>query len=264
MSRRPARERLAFDITGNGDQPLLLLHGLGADRNQPLSLADATVRSRCQVLAPDLRAHGATTLDEREELLTFSQMAADVEEVISDVAPEQPLVVVGISMGAGIATQLLARGKVAIRGLVLIRPAWCWQSHPAGLFAFPHITQLLRRDGPAKGKVRFRNSEHYASIAASSTAAADALLGQFDAPKAVERAQRLTAIPASAPVRPATPDVARLVIGSEKDPVHPLSVAERVAEDLAAPLEIVSPRYDAPEHHYTQVACAIRDFVQDV
>ncbi|KAK1184369.1 alpha/beta hydrolase [Streptomyces sp. NBS 14/10] len=264
MNSRHGRGRLAFEVTGNGDQPLLLLHGLGADRSQPLALADDTVRRQCQVLAPDLRAHGMTTLDERHELLTFPQLAADVEEVIGDFGPSRPLIVVGISMGAGVAAQLLARGNIPVRGLVLIRPVWRWEPHPASMSAYPRITELLRTHGAAKGRVLFQDSEDYAGIARVSAAAADALLGQFDAPRAVERAQRLTAVPASAPTRPPSSGTPKLVIGAHQDPVHPMIVAEQVAGDLGAPLKIVSPRYDAPEQHFVQVARAIRNFVQDV
>jgi pimeloyl-ACP methyl ester carboxylesterase len=264
MSSEPGQGRLSFTVTGDGQQPLLLLHGLGADRRQPLALVDAAVRHQCQVLAPDLRAHGTTSLDERDGLLTFLQLASDVEDLVSDVALARPLIVIGISMGAGVAAQLLAKGNVPVRGLILIRPAWHWEPHPPNLSAFPRITELLRTHGPDRGTENFRHSEDYAKVAAVSTAAADALLGQFRAFRAVERAQRLTAIPASRPTRPAPSDAAKLVIGSTHDPVHPLPLAEQVAEDLGATLTIVSPRYDAPDQHHEQVARAIRNFIRDM
>ncbi|WP_225642540.1 alpha/beta fold hydrolase [Streptomyces werraensis] len=262
MSSRRFQGRLAFTVVGEGRQPLLLLHGLGGDRSQPLALVDAAVRNRCHVLAPDLRAHGLTSLDERAELLTFSQMAADVEELLSDLMLTQPLIVVGISMGAGVAVQLLARRNLPMRGLVLIRPAWRWQPLPPNLFVFPKIAGLLHAYGPEKGQVLFRRSKSYAQIAAVSVAAADSLHQQFTAFRAIERAQRLTAIPASAPARPVSSDTATLVIGNEKDPLHPWCVAERVAEDFGAPLALVPPRYEASEEHAIQVARAVRCFIQ--
>jgi len=254
---------LHLSMAGEGDRPLLMLHGLGADHGQPLALAGHALRSRFRLLAPDLRAHGRTRLDEGPGLLTISRLAADVEDAIRALAPLPGMIVAGISMGAAVVVELLARRAVAIEGFVLIRPAWLWEPDPPNLAPFPQIAKLLRSGGPEEGKEAFRWSRQYAEVAEVSPAAASALLGQFDAPRAKERAHRLTAFPASAPSRPARAAEAAgavragLVIAAPDDPVHPVETAERVARTLDVPLEIVAPRYDEPAQHARQVAQAI-------
>lgn len=254
--------RLALRLAGDGEAPLLLLHGLGADHAQPLALIEPAVLRRCRVLAPDLRAHGETALDHSAGLMNFPQLADDVEDTVTGLCAGQPTIAVGISMGAAVALQLLARGKIDLRGLVLIRPAWRWEPSPPNLALFPRMAELLRTCGAVRGRAAFRDSEDYQDVASVSVRAADALLGQFDAPLAVERAGRLSALPASAPARPAS-RLPAVVIGTPADPVHPLATAEQVALDLGAPLQVVSPRYDAPSQHSAEVAHAIRSFVRD-
>jgi pimeloyl-ACP methyl ester carboxylesterase len=176
---------------------LVGLHGLGGDRSQPLGLIEDAIRGRCPVIAPDLRAHGSSRLPEAPELLSFAQLAMDVEAEVG--RPAGGVIVAGISMGAGVALELIARGRLDVRGVVLIRPAWQWHRDPPNLRAYPRIAALLRSHGPGEGKARFRTSEEYGSVAAVSVRAAEALCAQFDAPRAVERAHRLERLPASAP-----------------------------------------------------------------
>ena len=55
-------QRASFEIRNPAAQRLLvLLHGLGGDRNQPLRLVGGvTVTDDLAIVAPDLRAHGQT------------------------------------------------------------------------------------------------------------------------------------------------------------------------------------------------------------
>jgi pimeloyl-ACP methyl ester carboxylesterase len=241
---------------------LLALHGLGADRHQPLALIDQSAPSAVHVVAPDLRGHGGSSLDVLPGLLTIQQLAADTERLIGNA--DDALLVVGISMGAAVAVELLGRGTLPIRGLILIRPAWRWDPDPENLRVFPRIAELLRGLGPDAGRQRFRAGPDYERTAAVSPAAAEALLEQFSAPHAVARADRLAALPRSAPRRPtgALPPSA-VVIGSPLDPVHPLHVAEELASDLGVALVIAPPRYDAPEEHRVAVAREIHRLTRE-
>ncbi len=98
-----------------------MLHGLGGDSGQlwPYAGGDAA-RSR---LAPDLRAHGATMLVGQRRSFTFGGLTRDLAALL-DRLRFPPSVVVGMSMGAGVAAGLALRQPCRVRGLVLIRPAW--------------------------------------------------------------------------------------------------------------------------------------------
>jgi pimeloyl-ACP methyl ester carboxylesterase len=239
---------------------LVALHGLGGDHTQPLAYIDEAVRSKCRIVAPDLRAHGSCTLDESPSLLTFQQLAADVDAAIGP--SHGPLVLVGISMGAGVALELVARGTPGISALVLVRPAWLWEPNPANLVAFPRIASLLREHGAQVGKARFVQDPDYASVAAISSAAADALAAQFDEPRAIARGARLEALPASVPRHVSRLDVPTVVLACDRDPVHPVQLAERLTTDLGARLVVVPPRYDLADAHAREVAREIRRVVE--
>ena len=249
----------ACRVLGRGERDVLVLHGLGADSRQPLDLFPDALRASCRVLAPDLRGHGDTRLPAAGPDLTFEQLAADVEDLMRQHAVACATVV-GVSMGAAVALELAARAVVPLRGLVLVRPAWLWSPHPANLAALPLIAELLRTRGPAAGRETFRAGPVYARIAEVSPGAARALLAQFEAPHAVARAVRLESLPAAAPHRPESIDAPVLVLASDRDPVHPLPLAEALAADLGAELVIVAPRYDEPESHVRDVHREIQRF----
>ena len=171
---------------------------------------------------------------------------------------------VGISLGAAVSIEVLARQQLPIHAALLIRPAWGWQGSPANLAAYPRIARLLLDHEPEEARERFRDCAVFGAIAQTSPAAAEALLGQFDAPRARERAQRLTALPAGAPSRPRPrPTQPVLVLGGDLDPVHPLDLAQQVAADLGGRFALVPPRYDAPGPHRDAVRAAISRFAQE-
>lgn len=263
MSWSPPRELLAIELLGRGSVPVVLLHGLGADHRQPSALLTEQLLNAGRYMASDLRGHGRTTLPCGVEDMSFARMAKDVEETLETVRPGAPIVLVGISMGAAIACELLARGCVQTRGLVLIRPAWQWDPAPPNLSAFPLIARLLKTLPPAEARARFEASSEFVTVKAVSPAAAGALLAQFDDPSARARVGRLQGLPADAPKRPDTNlrHTPAVVIGSGLDPVHPLALAESLSADLQLPFLEVSPRYESPDAHARQVAHAIERVV---
>jgi hypothetical protein len=161
-------------------------------------------------------------------------------------------------MGAAIALDLVASGFDA-RGLVLVRPAWGWTPNPPNLAVYGEIADAL----DARRSAADFAAGAGAAIARVSRAAAEALLGQFDQPHAARRSQRLRALPASAPRRPAAVP-ATLVLGCACDPVHPLSLARGIAADLEVDFGEVPPRYDRPREHRRAVSTAIARFVSEV
>jgi hypothetical protein len=74
--------RLAVHVRGKGTRAVVVLHGLGADHRQPLGLLGSP-EPAWRVLAPDLRAHGATTLPESAADLTIARLAGDVAPPLS-------------------------------------------------------------------------------------------------------------------------------------------------------------------------------------
>jgi pimeloyl-ACP methyl ester carboxylesterase len=248
----------ALCTTGAGPVQIVALHGLGADRRQPLGLLGVGDELTDQnVLAMDLRAHGLCELDASPSTLTISQLATDVESLILSHDMADSVALFGISMGAAIALDLLARGTVPVAQAFIVRPAWHWSANPPNLDVLTHIGNLLARWGSDEGRRRLKASDTFARVAAVSTRAAQALLLQFTDGRALERAARLTAIPASAPRRPQASAAEVTVLAADQDPVHPVHIAEAVAADLNARLVEVPPRYDQPEEHLRRVRAVV-------
>ena len=248
----------------------VLLHGLGADRSQPLGLfgpvleelaatAGATAAS-ASVAAPDVRAHGASTIVGEPADFALDRLAREVAEAAGgllagaggDTATSaRPVTVIGISMGAALALRICLLGLLPVERAVFVRPAFGDRSLPVNLRPFPVIGELLRELGPVDGAERFRHTEPYLRVAHESPAGGRGLLTQFTAPDATRRAMRLVEIPRNRAFAHdaelgalASRGIRSLVVGAPRDPVHPFALAERWAGALGARLERVPPRDD--------------------
>jgi pimeloyl-ACP methyl ester carboxylesterase len=230
---------------------VLMLHGLGGDGGQlwPYAGGDQA-RTR---LAPDLRAHGATMLVGDPGDFTFAGLTADLTALL-DRLRFPPAVVVGMSMGAGVAVALALREPARVRGLVLIRPAWLDTVPPPNLLPLIHVGSLLRRYGTQAGLARFTQSAEYGRVRHRSAAAAGSLTAQFSAPHAVPRAVRLTHLPCSAPLRRIGElrqvQVPSVVIGARADPQHPFEMARIWASELPGSRLLEAPRRDTDPAGY--------------
>jgi pimeloyl-ACP methyl ester carboxylesterase len=250
----------------------VLLHGLGSDRRQPLELfapvLEAAGATAGHVIAPDLRAHGQSTVVGEPADFALDRLADEVAAEVRGVlvahgdgtAASAPLTIMGISMGAALALRIALRGSLPIERAVFVRPAFDDSPLPANLRVFPVIGQLLADLGPDAGLARFRELEPYHRVAEASPAGARALLTQFTAPDAARRARRLVEIPrnrafgagADSELGGADSELGRLgargirslVVGARRDPVHPVELSERWAAGLGAPLEVVPARDD--------------------
>jgi pimeloyl-ACP methyl ester carboxylesterase len=257
----------------------LLLHGLGADRRQPLSLfgpvlsaesgAGPGAKSRgARILAPDVLAHGEH-IGAGSEARAASDFALDrlAERVVAAVraglaaeleagAEDRPLTVIGISMGAAIGLRILLRGLLPVQCAVFVRPAFTDEPLPANLRPFPVIGQFLADLGPRDGEAAFRQTPLYSDVAQASPLGGHGLLSQFRSADAAARAVRLVEVPrnrafhSAAELAVAGNAGARIaVVGAVRDPVHPLSIAEQWADGLGATLLRVPARDDGVREH---------------
>jgi pimeloyl-ACP methyl ester carboxylesterase len=252
--------------TTDPDRPTVVaLHGLGGTAEQPLAYVpdDAPL----SVLAPDLRGHGRTPYIGAPEGFTFAALAADVMALLDRLDVGGPLLLVGVSMGAGIAIHLAHDAPDRVIGVLAIRPAWCHQPSPSNLSAYPLIASLLRRLGPVAGLSAFLDTTTYRRMLDASPAAARSMRDQFTNPHAVERAARLDRMPRSVPYAGAADlaaiAVPTIVLGARRDPVHPLAMAHQWAATLpvAECRELVARDID-PVAQSQQIRRATIDFVR--
>ncbi|MBM7503432.1 alpha/beta fold hydrolase [Agromyces aurantiacus] len=248
----------------------VLLHGLGADRGQPLGLFGPVLERlgvpAAGIVAPDVRAHGASTLVGDPADFAIDRIAREVAAEAgvmlagggagtaasaSNAPAARPLTLIGISMGAALALRICLLRLLPVERAVFVRPAFGDRSLPPNLRPFPVIGELLRELGAVDGAERFRHTEPYLRVAHESPAGGRGLLAQFRAPDAARRAVRLVEIPRNRAFAReaelgdlASRGIRTLVVGAPRDPVHPFALAERWAGALGSPLERVPARDD--------------------
>jgi pimeloyl-ACP methyl ester carboxylesterase len=113
--------RMYYQKAGNGDMPIVLVHGFGASsfswRGNLNPIADAGFT----VYAPDMRGFG---LSDKGWDKTMTQDAqADRLKAFLDAQGIDRAVLAGNSMGGGIVTNFALRYPDRVRGLVLVDPA---------------------------------------------------------------------------------------------------------------------------------------------
>ncbi|MDQ4137673.1 MAG: alpha/beta hydrolase [Actinomycetota bacterium] len=232
----------------------LLLHGLGNDARQSLALLGAVLPP--DTVAPDLRAHGESTLIGRPEDFELDRLAADL------AVPDGPLTIVGISMGAAIGLRIALSRPKDVSRLVFVRPAFTDEPLPRNLALFPVLGELLTRYGAREAERLFRGSARYRAVELVSKLGAAGMVSQLRAPLAAERAIRLLEIPrnrAFSSERELAPlAVPTTVVAAPRDPVHPIEVAQQWADSLPrARMVTVPPRDDGLPQYTDALRAAV-------
>lgn len=255
--------RFAMEIAGDGPT-LVLLHGLGGDRSGGLELTDPIPDRRR--LAIDQRGHGETEPVGPEDGFTFDVLAADLAAILDAQQLTGPVVIAGVSMGAAVALRFALIYRSRVRALALVRPAWIHEPMTDNLTPNVEVARLLRSLPAEEARAAFQASPTYARIAAVSGHAAASLSSQFLRPGAAERAVRLDRMPRSTPYTdPAELGLIAqptLVLGCERDPLHPIDFARTWSRLIpGASLEWVVSSADDVERHRREVRQAVGVFL---
>ncbi|MEC8245057.1 MAG: alpha/beta fold hydrolase [Pseudomonadota bacterium] len=256
--------RLATGSVGEG-RNFLFLHGLCGDAAQPIEVFPTEAGWRCHAL--ESRGHGRSDIGEPADL-SISRFAEDAALFV-DTLDGPPPVIGGISMGAAIALRLAATRPGLAGGLVLARPAWVDEAAPSTLAPHREIAALMAAHEPAEAKRRFETSDTARLLAAESPDNLASLLGFFDR-RPVEQTQALLAAIANGGPgvdRPAIAaiDLPTLIIGTDRDFVHPLSMAEELASLIpAAALARIPAKSDNREEHVTGFRRALHRFLKEI
>jgi pimeloyl-ACP methyl ester carboxylesterase len=261
-------EVAAFDLWNpDGERLVVLLHGLGGDRQQALGMVAGFGDRHFAILAPDLRAHGETPLVGDADAFAFDALVADIVALIERLGQgSKPAYIAGISMGAALALRLAVSRRLDVRGLALVRPAFDDTPSPASLAVMAVLAELLRNGAPGAAREALLASPEYRAIAAVTPSGAKSVLDQLGKPLARERAIRLGAVPRNVAWRDEAElrelDVPTLVIGADRDVMHPLDLARRMASLLPdATLMEVTPRDVDPERYDRELRDAVQGHI---
>jgi pimeloyl-ACP methyl ester carboxylesterase len=258
--RRDDTDLSVYDC-GTG-KALLFQHGLGGNEAQVAQVIPEGLDWRR--ITTECRGHGSSTLGTRRPF-SIAMFAADVIASADEKRIDR-FIAGGISMGAAIALHLAKTHPERVTGLILVRPAWSFARAPDNLAPIREIADLLRSHPPAEGQALFAGSATAERLRAEAPDNLASLLGYFERPDALAFAAVLDDI-ASDGTDVSREDAAKLaipalVLGNRQDAIHPLAVAQSMADALpnAHFLEVPAKAADA-EAHFAAVRTVIQQFL---
>jgi len=258
---RDDAELRVFD-TGQARLPVVFQHGLGGDAAQVAqNFPDQPSYRRLTV---ECRAQGASGAGGRRP---FSiAMFADDVLAAADAAGLDRFVAGGISMGAAIALRLAARHPDRVLGLVLVRPAWAFDTAPQNMRPYVEVADLIRRLPLAEARDAFASSATSARFRTEAPDNLASLRGFFARENATVFAEVMQAIANDGPgvtrAAAARLSIPALVVGSGIDLVHPLATASELAETIPnAAFAEVTPKAADKDRHFAEIRAAINGFL---
>ncbi len=220
--------RIAYEVHGEGDRPLVLIHGLLMNRRMYDDLAPEMASRGNRVITVDLLGHGDSDKPHDMRIYSMSSFASQAAALVDHLGLRAP-VVGGTSLGANVTLELAVHHPERAGGLFIEMPVLEDALLGAALIFTP-ILLGLRFGKPLLGAVsqalrRVPRSHYLVDIMLdwlrrdpeSSRAVLEGILYAGAAPPPEER-QRIE--------HPA------LVIGHPNDPLHPFSDAGMLVEEM--------------------------------
>ena len=221
--------RLVYDEYGNGERPIVLMPGLLFNRKMHQPLAEELAERGHRVLCLDLLGHGDS--DRPVEMWEYSMatFGAQTLGLLDHLGIEQA-VLGGTSLGANSALEAAARDPSRVKGLLIEMPVLdnallgCAIGFTPLLvsltFGAPitrplsRLARLVPRRGPLLGKMMLD------WVSQDPKPSASVLQGLFFGRVAPPTEVRRTLAPPT------------LVIGHDRDPIHPFSDADMLVHEM--------------------------------
>jgi pimeloyl-ACP methyl ester carboxylesterase len=220
--------RIAYADWGDGQQVLVLVHGLLMNRHMYDNLAPEMAGRGFRVITVDLLGHGASDKPTDMRAYSMSSFADQVAALIDHLELDRP-VVGGTSLGANTALEMAARHPRVARGLLIEMPVLDNALVAAGAVFLPILITLRIGKPMLRGLATVTNRIPRTNFLVdimldwtrrppeASEAVLEGLLFGRTAPPREER--ELITVPA-------------LVIGHPADPLHPFTDSDMLAEEL--------------------------------
>jgi pimeloyl-ACP methyl ester carboxylesterase len=113
--------RIEYDVYGEGDRVIVLVHGLLMNRRMYERLGPALADRGNRAICVDLLGHGRSDRPEDHRLYSMPLFARQVAALIEELGLESA-VVGGTSLGANVALELAARDPSRLAGLFIEMP----------------------------------------------------------------------------------------------------------------------------------------------
>jgi pimeloyl-ACP methyl ester carboxylesterase len=254
---------LCVDDRGGSGMPVVFQHGLCGDSSQTREAFPGLDRFRRITL--ECRGHGRSEAGDLK-LLSISTFTDDVAALIECVGAG-PIVAGGISMGAAICLRLAVKRPDLVRALILVRPAWITAAAPANMEPNAKVGSLIAEYSPGDARKIFTQSElamHLSQVAPDNL---ESLKGFFGREPREVTAALLKQIsndgPGTTDAEVQALAVPALVIGHERDYIHPHSHAKALADLLPnSNLTAITPKATSKELYLFDLHNAITAFLE--
>ena len=220
--------RIEYDVHGEGDRVLILVHGLLMNRRMFDRLGPALAERGNRVICVDLLGHGRSDRPEDLRLYSMPLFARQVVALIDHLGLDSA-VVGGTSLGANVALELATRRPEHARALFVEMPVLD-NALPAVAGAFGPLLIGLRAARPAyellsRVTSAIPRTHHLVDIGLD-------LVRQRPGPSGAVLEGLL--LGETAPHREQRTRIAQptLIVGHPRDPVHPFSDSGMLAEEL--------------------------------
>jgi pimeloyl-ACP methyl ester carboxylesterase len=245
--------------------PVIFQHGLCGDSLQTREAFPRVARFRPITL--ECRGHGRSEAGDLRSL-SIATFTEDVAALIESIGAG-PVVAGGISMGAAVCLRLAVKRPDLLRALILVRPAWITAPAPANMEPNAQVGSLLTEYPPEEARNIFMQSEmamHLSQVAPDNL---ESLKGFFGREPIEVTAALLKQISNDGPgisdaeVQALT--VPALVVGHERDYIHPYSHAKALADMLPnSTLKAITPKATSKALYISDLHRAITEFLEDL
>lgn len=144
-------KRKSFYLNSQGQKPIILLHGWGAQKEKLLPLGKALERDHWQVLIPDLPGFGQSELPPKP--WRVGEYANFVLKLVEEIFPNKKVWIFGHSFGGRLAIKLASLYPDKIAGIILCGSAGISRGNPVKRAVFLILAKIGRLVFPT---ARFR------------------------------------------------------------------------------------------------------------
>ncbi|WP_062119900.1 alpha/beta fold hydrolase [Aureimonas sp. AU40] len=238
--------RLHLDDAGGAGAPVFFQHGLCGDAGQ--TREGFPPEAGLRRLTLEMRGHGRS----EPGALSRLSIATFTDDLIAAIERlgVGPVAIGGISMGAAIALRLAVLRPDLVRGLALVRPAWVLERAPRNMRPNAEVGELIAAHSGEEARGLFEAGGTARRLALEAPDNLASLRGFFtreplSVTSALLRAMSVDG-PGIAAEAVARLRVPTLVVGHERDVVHPLAHAKALAALVpgAAMVEITPKAVD--------------------
>lgn len=257
---------LSLAVAENGaGESVYFQHGLCGSIDQTMEVFPPNAGWRITTL--ECRGHGRSPPG-NESAFSIETFADDLVTLIEQTS-NRPVVIGGISMGAAIAMKIAAARPELVRGLMIARPAWLISKAPPNMRPTAVVGDYLLRLGAKEGLSQFEKSELADQLARDAPDNLASLKGFFSREPIAVTGELLVRISNDGPgiTERALASIKSptLIIGTGRDAIHPLALAQRMAEILpAARLVEITSKADSRGRYIDEFKIALADFLEEL